>query len=73
MSTALDHTAAQRHTVIVLHDLDTGAMAHLEEFLDASLARGDVFTTELPSDCVPMRAGARVWKAQDFAEIVAVD
>jgi peptidoglycan/xylan/chitin deacetylase (PgdA/CDA1 family) len=70
VATALAHVAAQEHTVIVLHDLDTGAMQHLEKFLAASLERGDVFTHELPEDCVPMRVGALAWEARRFASLV---
>lgn len=71
VSTALRQIAAQEHTVLVVHDLDTGAMARLGDFLDASLERGDVYTHELPEDCVPMRAGACVWEQPRFAGLVA--
>lgn len=71
VETALVHVAARKHTVLVLHDLDTGAMQHLERFLHACLARGDVFTRELPEDCVPMREGARGWEERRFASLIA--
>ncbi|MEM7092569.1 MAG: polysaccharide deacetylase family protein [Actinomycetota bacterium] len=45
------------HTVMVLHDLPTGAMAQLPEFLDSMMDRGVEFTLDLPKMCVPMRAG----------------
>ena len=70
VATALEQTASPEHSVIVLHDLDTGAMAHLAEFLDAALERGDVFTQALPDDCVPMRAGQRAWSNERFQAIV---
>lgn len=52
---ALADTESQRHTVIVLHDLPTGAMEHLPRFLDG-LGGVDV-TTDLPDNCVPIAHG----------------
>lgn len=49
--------AAHEHTVTVLHDLPTGAMAALPAFLDDLLADGVRFTTDLPDSCVPIRDG----------------
>lgn len=45
-------------TVLVLHDLPTGAMAHLEAFLDGLLADGVEFTVEPDPSCVPVRNGS---------------
>jgi peptidoglycan/xylan/chitin deacetylase (PgdA/CDA1 family) len=55
----LDDVAAHEHTVVVLHDLDTGAMAHLEEFLDRLDAGGAEVTQDFPDDCVPIRRGTK--------------
>lgn len=44
-------------SVVVLHDLPTGAMERLPAFLDALGARGIEVTHELPEDCVPLRLG----------------
>jgi len=41
----------------VLHDLPTGAMAHLERFLDIATDEGARFVRELPESCVPIRRG----------------
>jgi peptidoglycan/xylan/chitin deacetylase (PgdA/CDA1 family) len=71
VDTALQAIDSQDHTVIVLHDLDTGAMDLLPHFLDTLLARGDIFTTTLPIGCVPMRDGALVWTDTEFAELIA--
>ena len=71
VDTALQQIATQEHTVLVVHDLATGAMAHLAEFLDTSRARGDEYTLALPEDCVPMREGGGVWEASRFARVVA--
>ena len=70
VETALGHVASQEHTVVVLHDLATGAMAELPRFLDTLDERGCQFTTELPGDCVPLRHGEASWDAGAFVEIV---
>jgi peptidoglycan/xylan/chitin deacetylase (PgdA/CDA1 family) len=44
-------------SVVVLHDLPTGAMDRLPAFLDALSARGIEIVHELPDDCVPLRRG----------------
>ena len=45
-------------TLLVLHDIPTGAMAHLEEFIAACEQRaGFEFTQEFPPDCVPILDG----------------
>ncbi|MFV0524016.1 MAG: polysaccharide deacetylase family protein [Acidimicrobiales bacterium] len=49
--------AAHDHTVLVLHDLPTGALAHLPAFLDHVQDQGIDITLDLPDTCVPMRAG----------------
>ncbi|RZN34159.1 polysaccharide deacetylase family protein [Bradyrhizobium sp. Leo121] len=54
---ALDQCGSQPWTLMVLHDLPTGAMDHLEDFLDRAAAHGAGFRQEFPPDCVPIRAG----------------
>ncbi len=71
VDTALKEIDLQDHTVIVLHDLNTGAMDHLPQFLDALLERGETITTTLPDDCVPMRNGEQVWAETEFDELVS--
>jgi peptidoglycan/xylan/chitin deacetylase (PgdA/CDA1 family) len=71
MDIALTEIDAQEHTVLVLHDLNTGAMDHLGPFLDTLLERGDLVTTDLPGNCVPMRDGARVWGETEFNSLIA--
>ncbi len=70
MATASQHIAAHEHTVLVLHDLATGAMTHLGGFLDACLERGDEFTMDLPDAVVPMRGGVATWTDHRFAGLV---
>ena len=47
-------------TLMVLHDLPTGAMDHLERFLDEAATRGTRFRQDFPPDCVPVRDGRPV-------------
>ncbi len=54
---ALAQLAENAHTVIVLHDVLPGAMAHLDRFLGEVEAAGHRFTDGLPADCVPIRGG----------------
>jgi peptidoglycan/xylan/chitin deacetylase (PgdA/CDA1 family) len=54
---ALADVSAQEWTVVVLHDLPTGAMRHLPEFLDRLADVGAEVVQEFPDACVPIRAG----------------
>jgi hypothetical protein len=54
---ALTQCRTQAWSLMVLHDLPTGAMRHLEGFLDRAAAAGARFRQEFPPDCVPIRAG----------------
>jgi peptidoglycan/xylan/chitin deacetylase (PgdA/CDA1 family) len=57
---ALADVARQPWTLLVLHDLPTGAMRALPRFLDAARAAGAELTPELPPACVPIRRGTLV-------------
>jgi peptidoglycan/xylan/chitin deacetylase (PgdA/CDA1 family) len=54
---ALDQCRSQPWTLMVVHDLPTGAMDHLEDFLDRAATLGARIRQEFPPDCVPIRAG----------------
>ncbi len=54
---ALADTDAQSWTVVVLHDVNTGAMAHLGRFIDELRQRQVDVVQELPDSCVPVRDG----------------
>jgi peptidoglycan/xylan/chitin deacetylase (PgdA/CDA1 family) len=54
---ALADALRQDWTLVVLHDIPSGAMRALPSFLDAVLERGVEITHELPPACVPIRAG----------------
>ncbi len=57
VDTALAQCAAQPWSLVVLHDLPTGAMEHLSRFIERVLAAGGRFRQDFPPDCVPLRRG----------------
>jgi peptidoglycan-N-acetylglucosamine deacetylase len=54
---ALDQVAAQSWSLMVLHDLPTGAMRHLDRFLGLIDERGGRVLQDFPPDCMPMIDG----------------
>jgi peptidoglycan/xylan/chitin deacetylase (PgdA/CDA1 family) len=54
---ALADCQSRDWTLLVLHDIPTGAMAHLEEFIVRLERAGFEFTQEFPPDCVPILDG----------------
>jgi len=54
---ALDGAASREHSLLVLHDLPTGAMERLDAFIEAARAAGAEFSQELPADCTPIVRG----------------
>ena len=54
---ALADVEREDWTLLVLHDLPTGAMRALPRFLDGALERGVEISHELPPACVPIREG----------------
>ncbi|HEX4391000.1 MAG TPA: polysaccharide deacetylase family protein [Mycobacterium sp.] len=54
---ALTDVRAQEHTVVVIHDLPSGAMNELPRFLDELDREGVAVTGELPDECVPIVGG----------------
>jgi peptidoglycan-N-acetylglucosamine deacetylase len=67
---ALDQCRAQAWTLIVLHDLPTGAMARLDEFLDRASAAGARFRQDFPPDCLPIREGNIVRPIDSFVSSI---
>jgi len=57
VETALAQCAARHWTLMVLHDLPTGAMRHLPRFLDTVQERGGHFRQDFPPACVPILDG----------------
>jgi peptidoglycan-N-acetylglucosamine deacetylase len=54
---ALADCKSRQWTLIVLHDLPNGAMAHLDDFITRLQRDGFEFTQEFPPDCVPILDG----------------
>lgn len=55
--TAIAQCLSQPWTVLVLHDLPTGAMGRLRIFIDRVLDHGGRFRQDFPPQCVPIRRG----------------
>jgi hypothetical protein len=45
---------------VVLHDLPTGAMAHLDSFLGALADRGAELRTDFPEESTPILRGRQI-------------
>jgi peptidoglycan/xylan/chitin deacetylase (PgdA/CDA1 family) len=54
---ALADVFGQPWTVMVLHDIASGAMAHLPRFLDELVVRGATVVRDFPESCLPIVAG----------------
>jgi peptidoglycan/xylan/chitin deacetylase (PgdA/CDA1 family) len=54
---ALAQCQERAWTLMVLHDLPSGAMAHLPRFLDKVAESGGRIRQDFPPDCVPMTQG----------------
>jgi peptidoglycan/xylan/chitin deacetylase (PgdA/CDA1 family) len=63
---ALAQSAAQPWTLMVLHDLPTGAMRHLDRFLIAAMSQGVGFRQDFPPDCMPVLDGKIVGPIDHF-------
>ncbi|AHY51717.1 polysaccharide deacetylase family protein [Bradyrhizobium japonicum] len=67
---ALDQCGRQPWTLMVLHDLPTGAMDHLERFLDAAEAAGARFRQDFPPQCVPICNGEIALPINDYVSSI---
>jgi peptidoglycan-N-acetylglucosamine deacetylase len=56
----LDDVRTRPWSLVVLHDVDTGAMRHLGTLLTRLREEGVELVQELPEACVPIRRGAVV-------------
>jgi peptidoglycan/xylan/chitin deacetylase (PgdA/CDA1 family) len=54
---AIEQCRAQDWTLMVLHDLPTGAMRHLDRFLNLVQEAGARLRQDFPPACVPIRSG----------------
>ena len=64
--TALAQCLAQPWTLLVLHDLPTGAMGRLRIFIDRVLDHGGRFRQDFPRECVPIRRGEVVRELERY-------
>jgi peptidoglycan/xylan/chitin deacetylase (PgdA/CDA1 family) len=61
------HSCTERPwSVVVLHDIPTGAMRHLGEFLKQLRERDAEFTQDFPEECTPLRAGVPLGSYQSL-------
>ena len=67
---ALGQCRRQPWTLMVLHDLPTGAMDHLERFLDRAAADGATFRQDFPPQCVPIRNGEIALPIQNYVSSI---
>lgn len=58
---ALGDLSRQAWTVLVLHDVNTGAMRRLEGFIRSAQELGANFTGEFPTSCTPLWRGQVNW------------
>ncbi len=67
---AMAQCRAQAWSLMVLHDLPSGAMRHLESFLDRATGAGARFRQEFPEDCVPIRSGRIVLPLESYVSSI---
>ena len=67
---ALAQCRAQPWSLMVLHDLPTGAMDHLERFLDRAREAGARIRQDFPPDCVPIRSGEIVRSIEPYVSSI---
>ena len=63
---ALTQLAAQPRSLMVLHDLPTGAMAHLDRFIGLVADRGGRIRQAFPPDCLPMVDGETKFAIENY-------
>jgi peptidoglycan/xylan/chitin deacetylase (PgdA/CDA1 family) len=63
---ALAEVGSRDWTLVVVHDIPTGAMKVLPRFLDRALADGVEIVQDFPADCVPMLKGRILLPVDDI-------
>ena len=66
VATALAQCRSQAWPLMVLHDLPTGAMRHLERFIGLARESGARFRQDYPPDCLPIVRGRPVQALDAF-------
>lgn len=57
VDTALEQVRRQQHSLVVLHDIATGAMTRLAEFIERTLAMGLQYRQSFPEECLLIDQG----------------
>ena len=65
---ALAQCLVHPHTLLVLHDLPTGAMRHLAGFIASLRQHGGRFRQDFPPECVPIRRGEVLAPLADYVK-----
>ena len=66
---ALSDCAAQQRSIVVLHDIPTGAMNRLDYFLDAAGDRGMSFRQDFPAAITPLIRGRCMASLQPITRV----
>jgi peptidoglycan/xylan/chitin deacetylase (PgdA/CDA1 family) len=66
VETALEQCLALERSLVVLHDLPTGAMDRLERFIGEAQAAGAAFVQDFPPACVPLVRGRVVGAMEEY-------
>jgi peptidoglycan/xylan/chitin deacetylase (PgdA/CDA1 family) len=66
MARALADCRASEWSLVVLHDIPSGAMLHLDTFIRALKQEGMELTQEYPPDCVPIANGKIVLPIEPY-------
>ena len=69
VDTALRQIAKQEETLVVLHDIPSGAMDRLDEFIARARAAGATFRQDFPASCILIWQGK---PTRDLAPFVSV-
>jgi hypothetical protein len=64
----MEDCRSRQWSLVVLHDLPTGAMAHLDEFIRRLVDEGFELTQEYPPDCVPIVDGRIVLPIAQYTQ-----
>ena len=66
VATALADCRAREWSLVVLHDIPSGAMLHLGNFIQALIDEGYELTQEYPPDCLPIVNGTIVLPLEPY-------
>lgn len=72
VETALLQLTEQPWTLMVLHDVPSGAMRHLDRFLVEVRHCGGRFRQDFPPSCMPITAGKVTGRLADFTSLAPV-